>query len=93
MGCAGSRLDARNKGALASFNSVGIQFIGGIADGEEIQAEDKYSADQFVYLRNFLEGETIKELVELYPSAEGKATDKEKAEYAAEVIKGWIISK
>ena len=89
MGCFGSRLESRNKGALASFNSVGIQFIGGIADGEEIQAEDKYSADQFVYLQK--EGETIKELVELYPTTEGKATDKEKAEHAAEVIKGWAI--
>jgi hypothetical protein len=80
MGCFGSRLDKRNKGALATLNSVGLQFVGGIANGGEIQAEDKYSADQLIYLKK--EGETIKELVELYPTAEGKATDKDRADLA-----------
>tara|TARA_B110000285_G_scaffold231458_1_gene300242 strand:+ start:223 stop:396 length:174 start_codon:yes stop_codon:yes gene_type:complete len=51
MGCFGSRLDKRTKNACKSLNSVGIQFVGGIADGEVFQAEDKYSADQFVYLQ------------------------------------------
>ena len=90
MGCFGSRLDKRNKGALATLNSVGLQFVGGIADGEEIQAEDKYSADQFVYLQK--DGETIKELVELYPTAEGKATDKNSVDMACIGLYAWAYA-
>ena len=92
MGGTDSRFEKRNKGVLTSLNSVGIQFVGGIADGDKFLPEDPYSADQFVFLQNTLGamGGAIYELEELYPTADGKATDKEKVEGAICRLEIWL---
>jgi hypothetical protein len=68
MGCFGSRLDKRASAASESLNSVGLQFHGG-----EGSPEWKLAADKFVYLQ--MAGEKCQELVGLYPTEGGKATE------------------
>jgi hypothetical protein len=87
MGCFGSRLSKRAKGAGSSHNSVALQFIGGAESGDKVMDEDKLSADFFVL--NQKEGETIKELVELYPTEGGKCSDEEKAKAAYNGVSMW----
>ena len=70
------------------MNSVGIQFIGGIADGDKIQAEDKYSVDKFVYVGEWVISDA-KELVEQFPTADGKATDKDLANKGLFTVYNW----